>query len=100
MQLSADAKEAIKTEAQRFAQDLSLTDDQKARLKTALENAREKIEDFRQTHPDISKIEVLAKLKEARAPLRQRLVDFLSPEQLTKWDAEVAKAKSFLGIAS
>ena len=100
MQLSADARDAIKTEAQRFAHDLNLSDDQKMRLKTALENAREKIEDFRQTHPDVSKVDMLAKLKDARAPLRAMLTGFLTPDQLTKWDAEVTKAKSFLGIAS
>jgi hypothetical protein len=100
MQLSTDARDAIKNEAQRFAQDLHLSDDQKVRLKTALEGAREKIEDFRQSHPDISKIDLLAKLKDARAPLRAMLTGFLTPDQLTKWDAEVIKAKSFLGIAS
>jgi hypothetical protein len=30
----------------------------------------------------------------------ERVVKFLTPEQLTKWDAEVAKAKTFLGIAA
>jgi hypothetical protein len=39
-------------------------------------------------------------LKEVRAPLRERVAAFLTPEQLTKWDAEVAKAKAFLGIAA
>jgi protein CpxP len=32
-----------------------------------------------------------------RDQLRQRLVNCLSPEQLKKWDAEVSKAKEFLG---
>jgi hypothetical protein len=36
-------------------------------------------------------------VKEHRNEIRQRVVSFLSPEQLTKWDAEVAKAKEFLG---
>jgi hypothetical protein len=31
-------------------------------------------------------------------PARERLVNFLTPEQLTKWDKEVAKAKGILGI--
>ena len=43
---------------------------------------------------------VMAKLKEARAPLRERITSFLTPDQLSKWDAEVAKAKSFLGYSS
>jgi hypothetical protein len=29
--------------------------------------------------------------------MREQVVKFLTPEQLTKWDAEVAKAKEFLG---
>jgi len=100
MQLSAEAREAIKNEVHRFAQDLSLSDDQKTQLRTALENARERVEDFRQSHPDMSKIEVMAKLKDARGAIRERVTSFLTPEQLTKWDTEIAKAKSFLGIAS
>ena len=100
MQLTAEAREAIKNEVHRFAQDLSLSDDQKTKLRTALENARERVEDFRQSHPDMSKIEVMAKLKDARGAIRERVTSFLTPEQLTKWDAEIVKAKSFLGIAS
>jgi hypothetical protein len=100
MQLSAEAREAIKNEVHRFAHDLHLSDDQKTKLRSALENAREKIEDFREHRPEMSKLEVLAKLKEARGPLRERVTSFLTPEQLGKWDAEIAKAKSFLGIMS
>ena len=29
--------------------------------------------------------------------LRQKLVNFLTPEQLNKWDTEVSKAKEFFG---
>ena len=100
MQLNADVRESIKNEMGRFAADMKLSDDQKTRLRTALENAREKIEEYRTSHPNASKVEILAKLKDARAPLRERLTTFLTPEQLTKWDAEVTKAKSFLGVAS
>lgn len=100
MQLSPEAKQAIQTEVKQFATDLHLSEEQKARLKTALEGARQKIEEIRQAHPDISKADVMAKVKEARAPIRERLVAFLTPEQLTQWDAEVTKAKSFLGYSS
>ena len=98
--LSNDIKEAIKSELTQFASSLKLSDDQKSHLKSALENAREKFEDMRKDHPDISKADVMAKLKAAREPLRQRLSNFLTPDQLSKWDAEVAKAKSFLGYSS
>ena len=98
--LSDEAKNAVKSELTQFASSLNLSDDQKSRLKTALENAREKLEDMRKDNPNISKADVIAKLKDARAPLRERISSFLTPDQLSKWDAEVAKAKSFLGYSS
>jgi hypothetical protein len=36
-------------------------------------------------------------VKAHRDEIRQRVVNFLSPEQLTKWDNEIAKGKEFLG---
>ncbi len=98
--LSYEDKEAIKSELSHFAHSLSLSEDQKTKLKMAIEDAREKIENARKSHPGFTKDNVKAKLKDARAPLREKLVNFLTPEQLTKWDAEVTKAKTFLGVAS
>ena len=100
MQLSPEVRESIKSELTRFATDLKLSDDQKTRLSTAMESARTKFEEYRTNHPNASKADILMKLKEARGPLRERLTSFLTPDQLTKWDAEIAKAKSFLGVAS
>jgi hypothetical protein len=98
--LSPEAKQAVATELKRFAGDLNLSDDQKSKLQNALENAREKIDEIRQANPDLTRADVIAKLKSVRGVARERLVQFLTPEQLTKWDAEMAKAKSFLGINS
>jgi len=89
--------EVVETELKRFASDLNLSDAQKSQLRTALENAHEKIDEIRQKNPNISKADVVAKLKENRGALRERVVKFLTPDQLTKWDAEVTKAKNFLG---
>jgi|SRR5262249_38729724 len=100
MNLSPEAAESVQQELKRFATDLNLSEDQKSRLKTALENARGKLDEIRKTNPDITKADVIAKLREVRAPLRERVEAFLTPEQLTKWDAEVAKAKAFLGYSS
>ena len=100
MPLSPEATEAVQSELKRFAADLKLSEDQKNRLKTALESAREKLDEVRKNNPDITKADVIAKLKEVRAPLRERVVAFLTAEQLTKWDAEVAKAKAFLGYSA
>ena len=76
----------------RIAADLNLSDAQKAQLKTALETAREK-------NPNLTRADVLAKLIAERSTVRERVVKFFTPEQLAKWDAEVAKAKTFLGLA-
>ena len=100
MNLSPEATEAVKTELKRFASDLNLSETQKTQLQSALENVREKLDEIRKNNPDITKADVIAKLKGARAPLRERVVAFLTPEQLTKWDTEVAKAKAFLGYAA
>ncbi len=100
MNLSPEATEAVKSEMKRFATDLNLSEDQKVKLQSALENAREKLDEIRNNNPDITKADVIAKIKGARAPLRERVVAFLTPDQLTKWDAEVAKAKAFLGYTA
>ena len=96
--LNPEAKQAVFAELKRIAGDLNLSDDQKTKLQTALENAREKIEDIRKAHPDLTQADVIAKLRSQRDVIRERVVQFLTPEQLAKWDAEVKKAKSFLGI--
>ena len=98
--LSPEAKQAVATELKRFAGDLNLSDDQKSKLQTALENARERIDEIRQSNPDLTRADVIAKLKAVRGTARERLVQFLTPEQLSKWDAEMARAKRFLGIDS
>jgi periplasmic protein CpxP/Spy len=87
----------VETELKNFAADLNLSDAQKAQLKTALENAQERIDEIRAKNPDVTRADVIAKLQEVRSQVRERVVKFFTPEQLTKWDAGVARAKSFLG---
>jgi len=98
--LSPDAKQAVAAELKRFAGDLRLSDDQKSKLNTALENARAKLDEICQAHPDLTRADVIEKLKSVRAHARERLVGVLTPEQMSKWDAEMAKARTFLGIRS
>jgi Spy/CpxP family protein refolding chaperone len=98
--LSPDAKQAVGRRAQTNSGDLNLSDDQKSKLSTALENAREKLDEIRQANPDMTSADVIAKLKSVRTTARERVVNFLTPEQLSKWDAEMAKAKTFLGMNS
>jgi periplasmic protein CpxP/Spy len=93
--MRAELTETVQTELKRFATDLNLSEDQKTQLRSALENAHERIEEARERNP--SRLEVISKVREARSSIRERVVTFLSPEQLTKWDQEVTKAKTFLG---
>jgi periplasmic protein CpxP/Spy len=96
--LSPEAKQTVAVELKKFATDLQLSDAQKDKLHTALEGAREKLDEIRKAHPDLTKADVIEKLHSVRATAREHLVKFFTPEQLKKWDAEVTKAKSFLGI--
>ena len=76
---------------------MNLSEEQKQKLHTFMTEASEKIHEYKQQNPNASTQDVIKKVMENRANLRQRLENFLTPEQLTKWDTEVAKAKEFLG---
>jgi archaellum component FlaC len=95
--MTAEAKTKIESELKRFGADLNLSDDQKSKLRSSLERAEDRIEQIRKEHPDVTRADVIKKLVAARDQIREHIVNFLNPEQLKKWDAEVAKAKSFLG---
>ena len=95
--MTTEAKTKIIDELQRFAADLNLSESQKSQLQTALEKAEDRIEEIRKTNPDVTRADVIRKLAAARDQIRQHIVAFLNPEQLRKWDAEMAKARTFLG---
>ena len=97
MTMTAESREQVATELKRFAADLQLTEEQKGKLHTALAEGRERVGEYLKTHPNTTKAEVVAKVKEHRGEIHQRIAQFLDSEQLDKWDNEVAKAKEFLG---
>ena len=97
MNLNTVEREEVATELKRFASDLNLTDDQKEKLRVALTEAREKIAEYMQQNPDTTKADIISKVVANRDAIRQRVVNFLTPEQLKKWDDEKAKAREFLG---
>ena len=97
MNLTADQREQVASELKRFAGDLNLTDDQKQKLQTALTEAREKVGEYLKNNPNTTKADIIANVKAHRDEIRQRVVKFLTPDQLSKWDSEIAKAKEFLG---
>jgi predicted HTH transcriptional regulator len=97
MPITAEEREQVAAELKRFAHDLNLNDQQKEKLHAALVEAREKIAEYLKKNPGTTRADIIAHVKDHRAEIRQRVVNFLTPDQLTKWDAEVAKAKEFLG---
>jgi len=97
MNLTAEQREQVATELKRFAGDLNLTDDQKEKLHTALAEGREKVAEYLKNNPNTTRADIIAKVKAHRDEIRQRVVKFLSPEQLSKWDSEIAKGREFLG---
>ena len=100
MSLTAEQGEAIKSELKRIAGDLNLSDEQKTKLHERLSSAADKLHEYKKSHPDVTRQDVINALKSHRTELREGLERFLTPEQLKKWDAEVAKAKEFLGFAA
>ena len=97
MSLTAEQREQVATELKRFAADLNLTEEQKEKLQAALTEARERVGDYLRNNPNTNKADIIAKVRAHRDEIRQRVVEFLTPDQLSKWDSEIAKGKEFLG---
>ena len=95
--LSPEEREQVAEELKRFGTSLNLSDDQKQKLHNFLTEARERVREYKEANPSASGQDLLKHVAANRSALRERVEKFLSPEQLTKWDAEVAKAKEFLG---
>ena len=97
MSMTVEQRELVATEFKRFAADIRLTEEQREKLQTALADGREKIGEYMKSHPNTTRAEIVAKVKENRGQIHDRLAKVLDSEQLVKWDNEVAKAKEFLG---
>jgi hypothetical protein len=95
--MSPEKLDAVAIELTRFAQELNLSDSQKEQLKARLADKHAKLQEFQQQNPNISRNDLVKKIASVRGTLREQVVRFLTPQQLEKWDAEVSKAKQFLG---
>jgi periplasmic protein CpxP/Spy len=84
--MTPEVRSRIEDEVRRFGAELNLSDTQKSQLRTAFENAEAKLDDNHQP----------GKVRDA---IREQVTKILTPQQLAKWDAEMAKAKTFLGHA-
>ena len=94
--MTPDELNNIAVELKRLGSELNLTDQQKEGLKTFLTEKYEKLQEYRKENPNISKEDVAQYIAKNRSAGREKLEKFLTPEQLTKWDAEISKAKDFL----
>jgi protein CpxP len=95
--MTAEVKTKLIDEVQRFAAALKLSESQRAQLHMACERAEDRIQQIRKENPDVTRVDVVRKLAGARDQIRDHVVTFLTPEQLNKWDAEISKARTFLG---
>jgi hypothetical protein len=84
--MTPDVKSRIEDEIRRFATDLNLSDPQKAQLRTAFENAENKLDEG-------------TPFQKVRDSIREQATKILTPQQLTKWDDAMSKARTFLGHA-
>ena len=97
MGISDEQGQMIGNELRRFAGDINLSDEQKTKLHERLAFAAGRLHEYKKSHPEVTRQDIIKAVGSRRAELREGLERFLTPEQLKKWDAEVAKAKEFLG---
>jgi periplasmic protein CpxP/Spy len=97
MNLTPEQRDQVVAEAGKFAASLHLSSDQKEKLQSAFTDARSKVGDYLKDHPNITKADIAKQVVGQRDQIRQRVVSFLTPDQMNKWDAEIAKVKEFLG---
>jgi Spy/CpxP family protein refolding chaperone len=97
MILTPEQRETVASELKKIAADLNLSDEQKQKVSNFLTEAHEKIVDYKQQNPNASREDLVKKIAANRTAIRERVANFLTPEQLNKWDAAVANAKEFLG---
>jgi hypothetical protein len=97
MPLPPEQRDAIVSELKRIGSMMNLSDDQKRKLHDFMSEASEKVQEYKQQHPNASQQDLIKKIADNRSIIRQRLAGFLTPEQLNVWDSQVAKAKEFLG---
>lgn len=97
MNLTPEQREAVANELKKVGADLQLSEEQKGKLHTFLTESYATIQEYKTQNPNASKEEIVKKIVARRSKLRERLVNFLTPEQLQKSDSGVGRAKEFLG---
>ena len=94
--MTPDELNNIAVELKRLGTERNLSDEQKQYLKTFLTERYEKLQEYKKQNASVSKDDILRYVAKHRSEGREKIEKFLTPEQLAKWDAEIAKAKHFL----
>jgi hypothetical protein len=94
--MTPDELNNIAVELKRLGGELNLSDEQKDKLKVFLTEKYEKLQEYRKQNPNVSKEDIAQYIAKNRSAGREKLEQFLTPEQLKTFDAEVAKAKDFI----
>jgi predicted HTH transcriptional regulator len=97
MALTVEQLKEVAEELRQIAAELNLSYEQREKVQTTLTGAREKILQYRQENPGVTREQILAKIAENRSAIRERVVAFLKPDQLAKWDAAIANLKDVMG---
>ena len=97
MPLTGEQLEMVANDLKRVAGEFNLSPDQRDTLRTLLGEAYEKVQEYVKANPNVSREDLAQQVAENRTSIRKRLVNSLSPDQLSKWDAKIAKSKEFLG---
>src|SRR5262249_24153447 len=98
MSISVEQGQAIRNELKRITGDLNLSDEQKTKLHEQMAFAAGRLDEYKKSHPGVTRQDIIKAVGSHRAELREGLERFLTPDQLKKWDTEVTKAREFLGI--
>jgi hypothetical protein len=94
MALTSEQREQI-AEIRKFAADLNLSNDQQEKLRMLLKWAMEKAQTYKTVDPNAPDADLRA-VTFNPDQIRQQIVSFLTPEQLTKWDNAAKNAKEFV----
>ena len=84
MSLTDEQAGAIKNELKRIAGDLNLSDEQKTKLHERLASAAEKLHEYKKSHPNVTRDDIIKAVVSHKAELRAELERFLTPEQVKK----------------
>src|SRR5215472_5348180 len=96
MNLTPEQRDQVVAELKRVGADLQLTDEQKTKLQQFLTEARAKVAEYHEANPNATKADIIKQVAANRDQIRQRLVNFLSHEELKKCDDELYKTKHLM----